>query len=161
MHVRPLALPLATVVVFAVTGQAAAQEDSFAEVERPNSVYLELAGNAFAYSVNLERRIGVWWGRVGFGYAVGTGGDRAWGAPVLIGRLWGDGPHHLELGVGLSLAMHPDDEEPFLYGSTSLGYRYANPSSGFLFRAGVAPFFDPAFEEDPGIWPALSVGWSW
>lgn len=153
---------VATLILVAA-GPARAQDFTFDEGPR-NSVFLELGGNAFLYSVNLERRVERWWGRVGFGYAEDAKGDvqgEIWGVPVMVGTLFGRGSHYLETGLGVVLAKHPGDEEPFVYGSLTLGYRYFSPNSGLMVRAGVAPFFDWAFSEPPGIWPALSIGWAW
>ena len=160
-------------LLLAVPGQGEAQDFRLDQGPR-NAVYLELAGNAFLYSVNLERRVERWWGRVGFGYALdleepadtappGTENQyrEVWGVPVMVGTLFGTGPHYFETGFGLTLAKHPDDSSPFVYGSLALGYRYFSPNSGLMFRAGVAPFFDWSFVEDPGLWPALSIGWKW
>lgn len=129
-----------------------------------NAVYLELGGNAFLYSVNLERRVERWWGRIGAGWARDTQGEvqgEIWGVPVMVGTLFGAGPHYLEIGLGLSLAKYVDDEEPFLYGTSTIGYRYFSQTSGLMIRAGVTPYFDPSFKENAGVWPALSVGWAW
>lgn len=142
------------------TAPAGAQD--FRNDEGPrNAVFLELGGNAFLYSVNLERRVERGWLRVGAEYFKDIKGNVIWGVPVSVSTLWGRNTHYLETGLGLSLVSHPNNEEPFLYGMVTLGYRYFRPDSGLMIRAGVTPFFDPFFEEAPGIWPALSVGWSW
>lgn len=154
-----LFIPLLALAVLAPASTAAAQD--FRRDEGPrNALYLELAGNAFLYSVNMERRVERFWGRVGFGYAQDQDGDPVFGVPVMVSTLWGGGPHYFETGLGVSLARHPGDEEAFLFGSVTLGYRYLAPN-GLLIRAGVAPFFDPLFEEIPGVWPAASIGWAW
>lgn len=163
MPARLFAPALAVALVFGAAGSVEAQDFSIDEGPR-NAVYLELGGNAFIYSVNLERRVERWWGRVGGGWLRDNKGEvqgDVWGVPVMVGTLFGTGPHYLEAGFGVTLAQHVDDEEPFLFGSLALGYRYFSPNSGLLIRAGVAPFFDWAFDQDPGVWPAVSVGWAW
>lgn len=159
---RLFAAGLAALLLF---GPSALGAQDFRLDEGPrNAVYLELGGNAFLYSVNLERRVERWWGRIGGGWAEDTKGDvqgEIWGIPVMVGTLFGTGPHYFEIGLGLSLAKYVDDEEPFLYGTSTLGWRYFSPTSGLMIRAGIAPFFDPAFNQKAGVWPALSIGWAW
>ena len=156
MSVRSSAL--ATALLILLAAPAAAQDFRLDQGPR-NTLFLELGGNAFLYSVNLERRVERWWGRVGGGWAQDADGDVVWGVPVSVSTLWGTDTHYFEVGLGLTLAQHPDDEEPFLFGMGTIGYRYLRDA--LMIRAGVTPFFDPKFEEDPGVWPALSVGWVW
>lgn len=163
MPARLIPAVLATALLLAAPAVGAAQDFRIDEGPR-NAVYLELGGNAFLYSINLERRVERWWGRIGGGWAQDNQGDvqgDVWGVPVMVGTLFGTGPHYFEVGLGLVLAKYVDDEEPFLYGSSTIGYRYLSPNSGLMIRAGITPYFDPTFEEDPGVWPALSIGWVW
>ncbi len=160
---RLFPLGLAAVLFLAVPTAAEAQDFRLDEGPR-NTVFLELGGNAFLYSFNLERRVERWWLRIGGGWAEDTKGDtqgEVWGVPVMVGTLFGTGPHYFEVGAGVALAKHVDDETAFLYGTGTIGYRYLNPTSGLMIRAGVAPYFDPTFDEDPGVWPAVSIGWAW
>lgn len=148
------------VAALLVPASTAAAQDFTRDEGPSNAAYLELLGNGFLYSVNLERRVERYWGRIGFGYAQDSEGGAVFAAPVMVGTLWGGGPHYLETGLGLSLAQHPGDDEPFLFGSATLGYRYISPG-GLLVRAGITPFFDPRFEQDPGVWGGASIGWTW
>lgn len=154
-----LSVPLLLGALLVSTAPAAAQ-DFIREGAPQNAAYLELGGNGFLYTVNLERRVHRWLGRVGGGYAVDKNEGDFWAIPVMVSTLWGDAPGYLETGLGLSLAHHPDDEEPFLFGSMTIGYRWIR-DNGLLIRVGLTPFLDVRFEEDPGLWAGASIGWNW
>lgn len=154
-----LSVPLLFAALLASASPAAAQD--YARDGAPsNAAYLELGGTGFLYTVNLERRVDRWLGRVGGGYAVDKDQDDFWAVPVMVSTLWGDAPRYVETGLGLTLAQHPDDDEAFLYGSIAVGYRWIR-SNGLVFRATLTPFFDVKLEEDPGLWAGVSVGWTW
>ena len=70
------------------------------------SVFAELGGSGLAYSFNYDfrfdsTRIDSWGMRIGAGgYA--TEGDSFFSLPVLVNRLYGNGPHYFEIGLGMT-----------------------------------------------------------
>lgn len=152
-----LSLPLVLAALLAFASPAAAQDF---ESLPGNAAYLELGGNGFLYTVNYEHRIQRWLARIGGGYAVDKDEGDFWAVPVMVGTLWGEAPRWVETGIGLMPAHHPDDEEAFLYGTLTVGYRWIR-SNGLLLRVGVTPFFDVKLEESPGLWAGASIGWTW
>lgn len=144
----------------AVSAAPAAAQDFTRDGAPRNAAYLEVGGNGFLYTVNVERRVHRWLGRVGGGYAVDKDEGDFWAIPIMVSTLWGDAPRYLETGLGLTPARHPDDEEAFLFGSITIGYRWVR-ANGLLIRVGVTPFFDVKLEEKPGLWAGASVGWTW
>lgn len=154
-----LSVPLLCATLLASAAPAAAQEFTGEGAPR-TAAYLELGGNGFLYTVNLERRFDRWLGRVGGGYAVDKDGGDFWAIPVMVSTLWGDAPRYVETGLGLTPARHPNDEEAFLYGSMTIGYRWIR-SNGLLLRVGLTPFFDVKLDQKPGLWAGASIGWSW
>ena len=143
-----------------------------------NALYLELGGNAIAYSFNYERRLSDGFAaRVGFMYLGVSGEDSDTGEqvdvdiaiiPVMANWLLGDGAGRLELGVGPLFGIgsgevedvEGDTDEFDAVGpagvTTTIGYRYQPVDGGIVFRAGVTPYWSG----DPGIWGGLSVGWA-
>lgn len=140
-----------------------------------NAVYLELLGNGGLYSFNVERMFN---DRVGLrvGYASWTGPllfegshppDKYQTVPVTVSYLLGGGERKLELGGGVLFGHGTFDRfEPnrrnFSFNSLTgiIGYRSQPPGRGYLFRAGVTPFYslddgDEAYP-DPGF--TLSAG---
>jgi opacity protein-like surface antigen len=170
------------IALFAVASTAAAQ----APVPQPapiptaqNAVYFELGGNGIIYSVNYDRRFNnTWTGRAGFmvisAQATDTDtGDRvdvSLGVfPVMINALLGRGTHRLELGVGPLFAAGGGQIENADVGQVeefsgaglagvtgTFGYRRQPLDGGFLFRAGLVPFYSGG----PQIWAGISAGWA-
>ena len=147
-------------------------EPSHAQNYSQNSVYLELGGNGLLYSVNYDRRFTDHFsGRAGFmiigGQSEQPTDDQVSIAilPVMANYLVGSGSHRLELGAGLLFGMGGADTEN--YGSvtaagiggvtTTFGYRYQPVDGGFLFRAGLTPFYSAG---RPQLWGGISVGYS-
>lgn len=138
-----------------VSGSALAQP-----VACPSSVYFEALGNGLLYSVNYDRLLTRSLGaRVGVSHfapdevSVTT-------FPMTAYCLVGSGNHKLELGLGACVMLQGDrqsfsfmsslDEEfkgNGVLGTATLGYRHQHPEGGFVFRAGVTPFFG-TFERD-------------
>lgn len=137
----------------------------------PNSVYVELLGNGLLYSINYDRYMTPHLtGRAGlFVLAAsdsdGDGGGAVIATPLLVNYLFGTGSHHLETGVGVTLAAgaiedledEVDDSFSGAMGTATLGYRYQRPTGGFVFRAGVTPFFGAG-----GVvpWFGISLGYA-
>lgn len=138
---------------------------------KPNAAYLELLGNGLLYSLNYDRFLTAHLtGRVGlFVLAAqdsdGEGSGAVLATPVLVNYLFGRGNHHLETGIGATLLagaiedLEDEVDESFsgAVGTATLGYRYQRPGGGFVFRAGVTPFFGAG-----GIapWFGVSFGYS-
>ncbi len=119
-----------------------------------NSIYVELLGNGLLYSANYDHlfteAIGM---RVGVGYFPYH--EVRLGAFPLMGYyLIGSGRHKFEVGLGICVILQregqgfawmsaPDDEVRgnTVLGTATLGYRYQPADGGFVFRAGVTPFF--------------------
>jgi hypothetical protein len=133
-----------------------------------NAFYVELLGNGLLYSLNYDRlfadQIS---GRVGImliGAANDTSAAGVIAAPILANYLFGRGNSHFEAGIGITLMsgavenVEEIEEEGFsgAVGTATLGYRYQRPGGGFVFRAGLTPFFGGG-----GIlpWFGLSFGY--
>jgi hypothetical protein len=140
-----------------------------------NAVYLELLGNGGLYSVNFERILNDTLAlRVGFAtwnspaiFYDGTPPDRFTTVPVTVSYLLGGGERKLELGGGVTFGRETRDRFSSDKKSSSfsnltgvIGYRSQPPGRGYLFRAGVTPFY--SFDQgedaypDPGF--TLSAG---
>jgi hypothetical protein len=140
-----------------------------------NAVSLELLGNGGLYSVNFERMLSDTLAlRVGFAtwnspaiFYEGTPPDRFTTVPVTMSYLLGSGERKIELGGGVTFGRatrnrFSDERKDFSFSSLTaiIGYRSQPPGRGYLFRAGVTPFYsldqgDEAYP-DPGF--MLSAG---
>lgn len=162
-------LLLASVALLVAAGLP---EQAHAQNYSRNSVYLELGGNGLLYSVNYDRRFTDHVaGRAGFmvfGGQSGAATDDQIGIailPVMANYLVGSGSHRLELGAGLLFGVAGADTENFDLApavgiggvTTTFGYRYQPPDGGFLFRAGLTPFYSAG---RPQLWGGVSVGYS-
>ena len=90
------------------------------------SVFVELGGSGLAYSFNYDfrfddSRMDSWGMRVGAG-GFNIDGDSFYSLPVLVNRLYGNGPHYFEIGAGLTLFGMDEDS----YSYCSGGYVDAN-----------------------------------
>jgi hypothetical protein len=139
-----------------------------------NAVYFEMLGNGGLYSFNYERMLTESLGlRVGFAawnspllWEGGSPPDRYATLPVTVSYLLGRGERKLELGGGVTFGQGTfdrfDDRRDFTFHTLTgiVGYRSQPPGRGYLFRAGVTPFY--SFEDgeeaypDPGF--MLSAG---
>lgn len=140
-----------------------------------NAVYLELLGNGGLYSVNFERilhdtlalRVGfATWNSPALFYD-GTPPNRLTTVPVTMSYLLGGGERKLEFGGGVTFGRatrdrSSSDKRNFSFSNLTgiVGYRSQPPGRGYLFRAGVTPFYsfdqgDEAYP-DPGF--TLSAG---
>jgi hypothetical protein len=131
-----------------------------------NSIYGELLGPALLYSINYERNIGDFSGRIGIGYLSlsasapetdGNGNVHTASAsaefisvPLTVSYLGIGGRNNmLELGAGATI-LHMGAGASSFYASSSAsttvvlgvvqaGYRYQPADGGFLFRVGLSP----------------------
>jgi hypothetical protein len=159
-------LTLALLGMLGSTGSLAAQARAIAAA--PNAVYVELLGNGLLYTLNYDRlvtpNVAARVGFMGLGAASDSASAAVVAAPLMVSYLFGGGSSHLETGIGVMLAAGAVDEvegfedESFsgAIGTATVGYRYQRPGGGFVFRAGVTPFFDTS-----GIapWIGLSLGY--
>jgi len=138
-----------------------------------HTVYGEIGGNGLALTVNYERRFSPSIaGRVGFSYVTtheepSGDEDSAVIVPLMVNYLTNPaGAHHFELGAGITVAAGDtsgwasdiDEEFSTVVGTGTIGYRFQRPGRGFVFRAGLTPFFD-----GDGItpWAGVSFGYGW
>jgi hypothetical protein len=138
------------------------------------STYIELLGNAGLYSLNWDHilvykddfKIS---GRIGASvFPVGYHIEQAY---VLENNyIFGQNPHHLELGPGLTLqrkynpvcsdtSMYPKyNWESVWFGMFRIGYRFQDQADGFFFKAGLTPIFYRKYDCATDIPPAK---WFW
>lgn len=117
-----------------------------AQVDKKNAVFAELGGSAYYYSINYERssekgillRAGI--GTVSNNYVF----------PVLMGKCFGKGVHHIEVTAGITFASgkssiqdpdHTDSHSQNVFATAFIGYRYQKPETKFLFRIGYTPLY--------------------
>ena len=148
--------------------------------DAPNAIYLELGGNALAYSINYDRfvsqdasiRVGFeYWGINGAVSVDGPDGAPVSASLVVVpatlnyflashnGRTVGSSK--LELGAGI-VYMHLGvafggikGAGDAIGGTATLGYRYQPYDGGFVFRAGVTPIFVFNIIQ---VWGGISAG---
>jgi hypothetical protein len=151
------------------------------DVAPRNAVYLAILGNAGLFSLNYDRRLAER-GLVRAGLAGWTGED-LWGtdaesrirsALVMVGAMRGKGRNRAEFGIGVLMGRKTEVDafgavnrtDGFVTLTGTLGYRRQSEGRGFLFRAGITPFFGFGSEEtaypDKGLFPSvgLSVGYT-
>ncbi len=128
------------ILILAFCGQAYGQNSL------KNAVYAELGGNGYYYSINYERSFseGILV-RAGIGTA-----NKILIVPILAGKYFGKGDHHLEVTGGITLiSENISPQDPFeddiraqhLLATAFIGYRYQKPEKKFLFRVGYTPLF--------------------
>ena len=117
-------------------------------LEKKSGWYLELLGNGGLYSINYERKL-----KPNLVFRVGAANwtsedlfsdaeTRIFAFPVTASYLVGPYKHKFEIGGGV-LGGHREDfagDGLFLALTGIAGYRY-EADSGFLFRAGLTPFY--------------------
>ena len=132
----------------------------------PQAFFAEVYGRAGIFSVNYDRRFS---NRLdGFGFTVGAGyfsiaGLSLVSVPVTINYLLGNNGKYLELGGGATYfnARINDEDDASngghtFVGTLTIGYRSQPMKGGFMFRAGINPFF---FRNTfIPYWPYVSFG---
>jgi hypothetical protein len=115
-----------------------------------NAVFVEIVGSAPIGSINYERLFASHAGlRLGVGYLratsfLGNDLDRV-EFPALLTATLGGGAHRLELGAGAVpgvLTASGAGHRVETPAAAVVGYRYAPPEGGLLFRASVTPLVD-------------------
>jgi len=129
---------------------------------RKNSIYLELGGNAFYYSVNYERiilttnvvHLSL---RAGYGTSIEYFGEYSI-IPMELNLLFGKKFNFFEIGYGQTLAMENSSyaDEPDRMITFRLGYRHIS-GQGLMVRAGIVPILN---EYDKIIRVGLGIGYA-
>jgi len=148
-----------------------------------NALYVELGGNGGFYTINYERflrrdasvRVGLMY--MSISASAGSGMDSAsakvtWtSVPVMFQYLGiAAGSHALELAGGVNMMYMSGNASTFdstasasgviPVGTATLGYRYSDPTGGFVFRAGYTPLFFVTTEvKDIFHWGGASFGY--
>lgn len=168
-RLRPAALALA--LGLAAVPAAAQEATTAAPHVASNTFFVELGGNAVAYSLNYERfftpRLGV---RVGGMFLraadeEGPGNINVGLFPVMATYLLGNGNGHFETGAGVGFGtagvsdtdLADDWNGSAVYGTATFGYRYQKPEGGVMFRAGFTPIYAGGTLLP---WAGVSVGYA-
>jgi len=129
-----------------------------------DAVYVEFVGQSHGITVNLEHKLFDTQPH-NMSLRAGIGGFLFWlSTPVSVSYLFG-GDHKLEIGTGW-LYMSSNMFDGFInrYVTGFAGYRYENARSGFLFRAGVTPFYSysdtDGSDNEIHISAGISVGYT-
>ena len=145
-----------------------AQVNAGAPAAARNAVFFELLGNGGLFSFNFERmltdRVAV---RAGYarwnleGILFDSGQYQS--VPMTASYLFGGGERKLELGGGVTIGkgQFSDQSDNFSFSSLTaiLGYRSQPEAGGYLFRAGLTPFYTLNDGDTyPGQGFTLSVG---
>lgn len=148
---------------FSISNFAKSYENSDETPFKHHSVYVELGGNSFIYSINYDymfqlsdlTKLAI---GAGFEYideieinktSYGDSFCITPAANLLIGR----SSHHFETGVA---AFYPLSAS-IIIPTVRLGYRYQPKNGGFLFRIGATPLIVPGAILP---WAGLSVGYT-
>jgi len=133
-----------------------------------NSIYLELGGNAAAYSVNYERNFEREWGlRMGLG-AFKLDNRVEFAVPMMVNKYWGNSTsgytsnHKLETGLGLvyftadgKSRIFNDIHRNTLAATASIGYRYLPKEKGLTFKVAFTPIVTNSYLLP---WIGFSIG---
>lgn len=133
-----------------------------------HSVFLELGGNALAYSINYDYRllehVSARAGLGYFGLSQGGGNGSVLFVPLMVNYLTGTGSSHFEIGAGPVFSsiggkfINFDRSYSGVLGITStIGYRLQPRDGGFHFRIGLTPVFAAGFFLP---WLGISFGYS-
>jgi len=161
---------LTFIVLFAVLllgGEVKAQNPKLART----TVFGEIGGNAWLYSVNVDYRIRqIVSVRAGV-TAIEAGGVSLYAGPLMVSALPGWKAHRAEIGAGVllgylanrSLEAHfgSDPEPGESYGmatpTLSVGYRYQQPEGGLFLRVAYTPVVTGG---DWSHWAGLGAGYT-
>jgi hypothetical protein len=139
----------------------------------PQAVFGEVFGRSIVFSANYDRRV---FNRVdGLGYTIGLGyisvGDDGnsnvglFSIPITINYLLGNNGKYLEIGAGATYfdanvtgSGDVSEGSSTIIGTMTIGYRSQPINNGFMFRAGINPFF---FKNNfIPYYPYISFGYS-
>lgn len=137
---------------------------------KANALVLELGGQGLVWSLNFERQSqSGWLARGGVGWV-----PNEFVLPISAGKLFGDGPHYFEAGLGVTARFmngqfraHSNDElltyKTDLFLTGFLGYRYQSEEKRWFYRAGAVPIwnFYASYSEEFAFvpWLGLSAGY--
>jgi len=177
---RLSAISAAILISSGLSGSARAEElTAEKSASAGNALYVELGGNGAWYSVNYERylrddasvRLGAMYMSVE-ATAGESSASASWLAiPVMFNYMGlAAGNHALELGAGVDFMHFSAGASTFdatatasgfvPVGTATIGYRYARPQGGFLFKAGYTPlFFVTTDEKQVFHWGGMSFGY--
>ena len=172
MRLRPFMLTsisrLAAILTLLLLSFAA-----FAQEPPRHAAYGEVFGNGILPTVNYELRFtNHWAGRIGLGavFTSESDGDSeaTFAIPIMANYIsHPERSHHFEAGGGVLFVtgdaqdfwLGDDDEEIANVALTGVaGYRYQRPGRGFIFRAGVTPFY---FDGEVAPFAGVSFGYGW
>lgn len=128
------------------------------------TVFLELLGNGFAYSVNYEKLFDEQFaGRIG----LMTLPPYYYFLPLTASYFIGQYEHRLEMGGGCVPALLPRIQQdisfmPAFFLVVRLGYRYQPLNGGFNFAATFTPLWDVGnnfWSPRVSPWGGISLGW--
>lgn len=152
-------------------------QSNFSATKHKN-FYVELGGNGSQYSVNYEclnsRQLALRGGIEVFPQSILDIKDVFIGIPVTYSFLYGKGNSKLEVGEGIltsyrriSFGYDNYTSNKIAFSLTGVfGYRYQRPAGGFMFRAGISPFYVFADDNIPyadkgiSLVPAISIGYT-
>jgi len=152
------------IVVFAMPRSASAQEVT-PEPSPPARVwaYGDVGGPGILYSANVEyqpfRALSFRVGGAALPICLFDRCGVVGAFPISAQTFVGGERHHLELGVGALLTTMADDDARFW--TATVGYRYAQPAGGFLFRAHLNVLSRMNDMSDVLPWPGVSFGYGW
>jgi hypothetical protein len=143
-------LLFAWLVLGACGSPCLAQVDASAPPAARNAVFFELLGNGGLFSFNVERmvtdRVAVRAGYARWNLSSGifdTGEYQT--VPLTASYLFGGGERKLEIGGGVTIGRGQsfDQSDRFSFSDLTaiVGYRSQPAEGGYLFRAGLTPFY--------------------
>jgi hypothetical protein len=155
----PVAATAALSFAFLVSASSTA---SAQEAPSEHATYVEAGGPGVLYSFNYEYRpmpeLGLRAGASVLYICIFSCTTFAI-VPLSINGLVGEGRHHFEYGAGAALTTLQDRDAQFFF--PEVGYRYENPSGGFLFRAMFTPLVRMRKPKDIVPWGGVSFGYGW
>jgi hypothetical protein len=129
---------------------------------------MELGGHGALYSLNYERLV---FNNSAFKtslqagftyYSIKDNNYNTIGFPLSINQLFSKKNHHLEMGVGMLLAIDKFGTQNTFHAfpTAKIGYRYQNSESPFIYKAAFTPVFN--FAEHQNLftpWAMVGIGY--
>lgn len=149
------------ILLVLLSGNISAQDSSSRQLTthepgaRAQSVYFELLGPgatySFSYDTRFQNTLNGLGGRAGVSYIAVDGND-VFSAPIMINYLLGKEGKYFEMGLGATYINFSSKEsasenevlfidDSTIFGTMVFGYRKQPVDGGFMFRAGISPFF--------------------